>query len=408
MKKKLFQINTVANSGSTGHIAEDLGRLVMNEGWDSFIAYGRWACPSQSHLIKIGDKLDIIVHGAKSLLFDRHGLGSESATLELITKIEKIKPDIIHLHNIHGYYLNYRVLFSFLSKSNVPVVWTLHDCWSMTGHCVHFQNFGCSKWMSHCYDCPSKKDYPRRLCIDNSSSNYFLKKHAFTSVPNMTIVPVCSWLGSLLKQSFLSSISCQVIVNGIDLDTFKPLENNGELRKKWNIDSDFVILAVATGWNSTKGYNDILKLSSMISEKDVIVIVGVTKQQKRRLPPNIIGIEKTENIDQLVELYSLADIFINPTYQDTLPTVNMEALACGTPVITYDTGGSCEIVSGQVGNVIERGDLYSMLLSVNDIKKNGKQVYVTLCRARARTFFDKNKRYKEYLSLYNSLVTTSF
>lgn len=284
--KTLFQINVVANSGSTGHIAEELGRLVIASGWKSYIAYGRWACPSQSMLIRVGTRFDLFVHGLKSMLFDRHGFGSRRATLHLISKIEKIKPDIIHLHNLHGYYLNCEVLFDYLSTAKIPVVWTLHDCWSFTGHCVHFQNIGCEKWKTGCFACPNIRDYPKALGCDNSRMNYIEKKRLFTSVERMMIVPVCNWLSDMLSKSYLSQIKRQTIVNGIDLEMFTPKGNRDVIKSNLGVGTRYMILAVATVWGITKGFDDLIYLNSLLPDKSVIVVVGVTTKQIKKLPGN--------------------------------------------------------------------------------------------------------------------------
>lgn len=402
--RTLLQINVVANSGSTGHIAEELGRSVITIGWRSYIAYGRWACPSQSQLIRIGTKFDLLCHGFKSVLFDRHGFGSRKATLDLISKIEKIKPDIIHLHNIHGYYLNCKILFEYLSCANIPVVWTLHDCWSFTGHCVHFQNVGCNKWVSGCFVCPNKRDYPATLFYDNSHINYIEKSQLFTSVKCMTIVPVCNWLNDMLSKSYFSSCKRQTIINGIDLDVFKPKDNCDAVRDSLGVGSRYMILAVATVWSRTKGFDDLMSLSSLLPDQSVIVVVGLTAKQIKKLPDNMIGIKRTENIDQLVEMYSTADVFINPTYQDTLPTVNIEALACGTPVITYDTGGSADIIDSVTGVVLRRGDVHSLLEKIVEIREKGKGYYKDKCRQRAFQHFNKLEQLNCYLALYNQLL----
>lgn len=402
--KTLFQINVVANSGSTGHIAEELGKLVMSSGWKSYIAYGRWACPSQSELIRVGTKMDTIWHAGLSYFFDRHGFGSKKATRNLIAQIEKIKPDIIHLHNVHGYYLNCKLLFEYLSVVKIPVVWTLHDCWSITGHCVHFQNIGCQKWQSLCNHCPNRHDYPKSLLLDNSQRNYQDKKRLFTSVNNLVIVSVCNWLDHIVDRSFLNSLSRKIIINGIDVERFTPSKNQNEIRSNLGIGSRFMLLGVATVWSSTKGFGDIYELRKLLPKPDVIVLIGLTKKQIKNLPSGIIGIERTEDVAHLVRYYSEADVFINPTYQDTLPTVNIEALACGTPVVTYDTGGSADIVNSDTGFVIERGDVYSFLEAINTVKKRGKSVYINQCRDRAVKHFDQSDRYKDYLELYNQLV----
>ena len=400
----LFQINAVCNSGSTGRIAEDIGKLVQKNGWQSYIAFGRWSNSSSSVLYKIGNRVDLLMHVLYTRLFDKHGFASKRSTRELVKVIERVRPDIIHLHNIHGYYLNMEVLFDYLSSSGIPVVWTLHDCWAMTGHCVHFQDIGCEKWLKGCSNCPNKHGYPASLLKDRSKKNYLQKKELFTSARNLTVVSVCHWLDGVVGQSFLSSAKREVIVNGIDLDIFTPRVHREEMRVQMGLNSRFMILAVATGWNKTKGLDDILRLRELLSHQEVLVVVGLTKRQIKNLPSGIIGIEKTENVHRLADLYSMADVLINPTYQDTLPTVNMESLACGTPVVAYDTGGCKDIVDRDTGYIVERGDLNSMLVSITRIRHKGKSHYEAACRQRAVDCFDRAERYLDYLKLYDRLL----
>ena len=402
---KLFQINVVANSGSTGKIAEQIGFIVRNNGWDCYMAYGRWAYNSSLKLYKIGSKKDIYLHGLKSILFDKHALGSKKATQLLINEIQGLKPDIIHIHNIHGYYLNLPLLCDFLSEYGKPIVMTLHDCWTVTGHCVHFQEIGCDKWQKGCHHCPNLKGYPRSLFIDNSQSNWKIKKECFLKiVPLITIVPVCNWLGNIVSQSYLKEASRKVIINGIDLDVFKPVQDVSFIKAKYQLNNKFVILSVSNGWNSTKGYEDILWLRDNLSDEYVFVMVGVYPKQKNNLPMGIVGICKTENVEQLVELYTVADVFLNPTYQDTLPTVSIESLACGTPIIGYDTGGSSDIIDENVGTLIERGNKEQLLHSIQKMKTIGKQYYQIKCREKALAKFDNKQCFQNYLNLYNELI----
>ena len=401
----LFQINVVANSGSTGKIAEQIGLLANADGWDCYMAYGRWSYNSSLNLYKVGSKKDIYLHGLKSILLDRHGLGSKSATKALIYEIQKVNPDIIHIHNIHGYYLNLPLLCDFLAEYGKPIVMTLHDCWTVTGHCVHFQDIHCDKWKTGCYHCPNLKGYPKSLFIDNSKNNWNIKRLSFQKIlPLLTIVPVCNWLSDIVSQSYLKEAARKVIVNGIDLDVFKPIDNVSEIRTNYQLNNKFVILAVSNGWNSTKGLEDILWLRDKLSDEYVIVMIGVSPKQKKNLPQGIIGICKTENVKQLAEWYSMADMFLNPTYQDTLPTVSIEALACGTPVISYDTGGSADIVDENVGILIERGNRDALLSSIKEIKSRGKVAYQESCREKALNIFNNQKCFADYLKLYKELL----
>ena len=220
---KLLLINSVANIGSTGRIAEQIGQAAMKAGWESYIAYGREAGQSQSHLIKIGSQLDVMWHGVVTRLFDRHGLASKRATKKFVSQIEEIQPDIIHLHNIHGYYLNYEILFEYLSKADIPVVWTFHDCWAMTGHCSHFVKIGCFRWKNKCNDCPLLQDYPKSF-FDGSERNYSRKRNSF-DIEKLNIVSVSKWLNSVVEESYLSKIDKYIIYNGVDIDLFKPVKS---------------------------------------------------------------------------------------------------------------------------------------------------------------------------------------
>ena len=338
----LFQINVSANWGSHGKIAEEIGQLVLAQGWDSNIAYGRIANPSKSKLIHIGSMWDERWHGVQSMLFDNHGLSSKKATKKLIESIIKVQPDLIHLHNIHGYYLNYPILFDFLKAYNKPVVWTLHDCWCFTGHCTHFEYDGCFKWQTGCYDCKFKHVYPSSLFLERSKRNYEIKKKYFTSLNNLTLVPVSNWLGNHLKNSFMKEHHIYVIHNGIDISVFKPIDvkrNNSTIE----------ILGVASNWKMRKGLPDFIALRKALPQNYHITLIGLSKKEISELSSGLLGLERTNNVQELVEYYNKADILVNPTYEDNFPTINLEALACGTPVITYNTGGSPEAIDDLTG-----------------------------------------------------------
>ena len=399
---RLYQINITANWGSHGRIAEEIGQLVMQNGWESYIAYGRWANLSKSHLIKIGSMWDERWHGVQSRLLDNHGLASKKATKQLINSIKEIKPDIIHLHNIHGYYLNYPLLFEFLSHTEIPVVWTLHDCWTMTGHCSHFMISGCEKWKTECYDCCELKEYPTAWWRDNSRNNYKQKKYWFNLIPDMTIVPVCEWLSGVVSESFLKGNNKQRIYNGIDISIFRPQTENNvrDVRNK-----KYHVIAVASKWTDRKGLSDILKIREVLCDDYQITIVGLTEKQCKKLSYNINCIVRTNSVKELAELYSTADVFINPTYEDNFPTTNIEALACGTPVVTYRTGGSPEAIDEQTGLVVEVGDIYGLVDGIKKVcQSDHKEETRRLCRERAVNYFNKNDRYLEYIDLYNSLL----
>ena len=395
MNKTLLQINVTANWGSTGKIAEQIGQCAIAHGWDSYIAYGRWYNPSQSHLIKIGDKLNMYQHYAEQRIFDNEGLCSRRATKEFIKRIDEIKPNVIQLHNIHDHYLNYRLLFEYLNKTDIKVVWTFHDCWAFTGHCFHFITKGCERWKSGCFDCPLQHEYPKTL-FDRSRKNYTMKKNLFGANNNLTIIACSEWIANFVRQSFLKYKPIYVINNGIDLNVFKDSENLGTNKKT------FHVLAVSNVWNKDKGFDDILKLREILSNEYEITIVGVTKQQLNSLPQGIVGIERTQNVHELIALYSKAEVFINPTYADNFPTVNLEALACGTPVITYRTGGSPEAIDEKTGIVVEQGDLNGLAVAIQKMKEN--PLSSADCRKRAEDYFERDKCYDMYIDLYDSLL----
>lgn len=394
---KLLQINVTANWGSTGKIAEQIGLCAMNHGWESYIAYGRYCNPSKSHLIKIGNKLETCLHYGEQRIRDNEGLCSRKSTKKLINKINEIKPTIIQLHNIHDHYLNYRILFEYLDKTDIKVVWTLHDCWAFTGHCFHFVTPNCQKWKTQCYDCPLKNDYPKTF-LDRSRVNYNFKKKLFGACSNLTIVPCSEWISNFVKKSFLNNKHIFVIHNGVDLNIFK---SKGP--KASSVDGKFRILAVSNVWNTQKGEKDIYKLRLMLPiEEYEITMVGVSADQIKRLPIGIQGIQRTQNMNELVQLYSESDLFINPTYVDTFPTVNLEALSCGTPVITYNTGGSPESIDDRTGIVVEQGNINALMDAILKLKKS--PLSSTDCRKRAEKLFDKNKCFEKYISLYEELI----
>ena len=357
---KLLQINVTANWGSTGKIAESIGLSAINKGWESYIAYGRYSNPSRSQMISIGTLLDTYWHYGVQRIMDNEGLCSTQATKNLVREIQRIKPDVVQLHNIHDHYLNYRILFEYLNLTNIKVVWTFHDCWAFTGHCFHFVTKGCEKWKTGCHHCPLRNEYPKTL-LDNSRRNYELKEKLFTANKNLTIVPCSEWMEGFVKESFFKDKKITTIHNGVDVDTFAPIPSHQRNDK-------FRIIAVSSVWTKAKGLFDIYKLREMLPVEIEIMMVGLSEEQLKSLPGGIKGIQRTQNVQELVRLYNEADVLINPTYADTFPTVNLEALACGTPVITYQTGGSPEAVDEKTGFVIPQGDVPALLKAILKVR----------------------------------------
>ena len=312
-----------------------------------------------------------------------------------------MQPDIIHLHNIHGYYLNYKVLFNYLKTTDIPVVWTLHDCWAFTGHCAHFVEADCSKWMSQCSECPLKHSYPKSFA-DRSKKNHLLKRSLFSGLGDqLTIVTVSSWLKHYVERSFLNSSRVLNIYNGIDLDVFRPQKVSSKIKT-----TKRVVLGVSSVWNDSKGLGDFIKLRNLLSPDIVIYLVGLSNDSVINLPEGIECIERTDDVEELAGIYSRADVFVNPTYADTFPTVNLEALACGTPVVSYNTGGSSESLSSSTGMVVDQGCVEDLAYAVNTILANGKEYYSRSCRERAESLFDNGKCFARYIDLYKELLSS--
>lgn len=400
---RLLQINTTVNYGSTGRIAEDIGKLMIKEGHESYIAYGRYSQSSHSSVIKIGKQYDLLFHLLKSRLFDKHGFGSLLATKTFLKQVDQIKPDIIGLHNLHGYYLNVEILFNYLHQVKIPLIWTLHDCWPFTGHCCHFEKVNCQKWRTGCYQCPLKHAYPKSWFIDNSVSNFRKKQELFTNISRLHLVSPSKWLANNLKLSFLSKHDVSIINNGIDLLNFQPYDRH-KAKRNFGFKNKRVLLGVASVWSETKGLFDFFKLHSLLDKNSQIVLVGLNKKQMTNLPTGIIGIERTENIQELAKLYSATDIFINPTYVDNFPTTNLEAIACGTPVITYNTGGSPETIDLSTGRVVRKGNLNGIIEAINELSGINSLDLITNCRNRAELYYNKDHRYLDYINLYSQLA----
>ncbi len=353
---KILLINSVCGIGSTGRICTDLAQQFEKESHTVKIAYGRSATVPekfQKYAVRIGTDFDVKLHALQTRLFDTHGFGSKRATKKFLAWAEEYNPDLVWLHNIHGYYINVEMLFDWIkSRPNMQVKWTLHDCWAFTGHCSYFTLANCDKWRVRCAHCPQLRRYPASY-RDNSAGNFDRKKAAFTGVKNMTLITPSKWLANLVKQSFLKDYSVEVVYNTIDKTIFKPTPS--DFRQRYGLENKKMILGVASVWDERKGLNDFIKLAGMLDDTYAIVLVGLTDKQIKSLPKNCLGIQRTNNPHELAAIYTAADVFFNPTYEDNYPTVNLEAQACGTSVITYDTGGARETVYMADSKVIPTG-----------------------------------------------------
>ncbi len=386
---KVLMVNSVCGIRSTGRICSDIAVTLEEQGHECKIAYGRESVPQDKLKFahKIGSGFGVKAHAGLSRIFDRAGFYSSRSTKKFIGWIEEYKPDIIHLHNLHGYYINVKILFEYLKRADIPVVWTLHDCWSFTGHASYCDAIGCDKWQTVCGRCPQKARYPKSLVFDRSKSNYLQKKQLFTGVKNMTIVTPSAWLRDLVCKSFLGGYNICVVGNGVDKSVFRPTES--AFRQQHGLEGKKIVLGAASAWNERKGFGDFIELSRILDDRFKVVMVGVTERQKAMLPDNILAVTRTENARQLAEIYSAADVFVNPTYEDVSSMVNLEAQACGTPAITYKTGGACETVPPE--NVAKQGDVQGLADLLNrELKLND---YVRSDRDMA----------EEYIKIYNKV-----
>lgn len=397
----ILQININYSIGSTGNIVRNIENLLQIKGFNSFVAFGRDDYINYNTIL-IGSKIDVYVHMLGTRLFDKHGLYSQKATKKFIEDVEKLDIDVFHLHNIHGYYLHYPTLFKYLKEKNKPVVWTLHDCWSFTGHCTHYNYIGCDRWQTMCYSCPQKSRYPASYIFDNSKENFLLKKEYFTSLDKLTIVTPSHWLANEVKKSFLKDFDIKVIYNGIDLNIFQPRKS--DFRKKFKLDNDFLILGVSGVWTDRKGFNHFLELAKMLKDDEKLVLVGLDDKQLNNLPKNIIGIKKIVNQKELSNIYSAVDVFVNLTLEEVLGLTNIESLACGTPVITFNSGGSPETIDINTGISVDKGNLDKVYEAIQIIKKNRKETYSIHCLNRAKQYFDKDNNFNEYIKLYENLI----
>lgn len=349
-------INSVCGIRSTGRICTDLADKFENDGHTVKIAYGRETVPEKyrKYAVRIGNDSDNKLSAVHTRLTDKHGFFNKKSTEKFLKWAEDYNPDLLWMHNLHGYYINVEMLFDWIkSRPDMQVKWTLHDCWAFTGHCSHFTVARCEQWKTHCLHCVQKKRYPSSFLTDNCKSNFDRKKTAFTGVKNMTLIAPSKWLADLVKQSFLKEYPVEVVYNTIDTNVFKPTPS--DFRERFALKDKKIILGVASAWGERKGLNDFIKLSEMLDDRFVIVLVGLTDKQVSQMPKKIVALKRTNSTKELAEIYTAADVFFNPTYEDNYPTVNLEAQACGTPVVTYRTGGSPESVPEE--NVIETGAL---------------------------------------------------
>ena len=401
---KLLQFNVTANCGSTGRLAEDIGDVALSNGWESYIAYGREMAPSRSNLIKIGNKSDVYSHVLKTRLFDRHGFGSYRSTKTLIQYLQTLNPDVIQFHNIHGYYLNLPTVLEYIATNNIPLVWSLHDCWSMTGHCSHFALEGCEKWKHECYDCPLKNKYPQSWLLDSSRRNFRDKKKLVESIPNLTIVAVSEWIADIARESYFKNRPIHVIPNGVDTNVFYPKSKTNELRQRYGLEGKFVIMASGTVWLPYKGIKDYGMLREILPDDFAIILVGLSGKDFNNLPKGVIGLPRTKSIHELAELYSMADCVMSLSRLESFGLTPVEGFACGTPAIVYDNVALSELITDDTGFKIPVGDIKAIKDALLVMRQLGKEYYSEKCRNKALIDYNKYECFGRYLQLYDGLI----
>lgn len=392
---KVVQINTTCGIGSTGKICVGISQIMTGENIENYILCTRTNGDALG--IFCSDSRYIKVQALKSRVFGNYGFNSKAATRKMIAELEYIQPDIVHLHNIHGHDCNLEMLFSYFSRNKTKLIWTFHDCWAFTAYCPHFITMKCEKWKEQCSQCAQYRSYS--WFFDRSRELFENKKRLFTGL-NLTIVTPSQWLENLVKQSFLKDCAVQVIHNGIDLAVFKPMSS--DFREKYGLENKRVILGVSFGWDAKKGLDVFIELSKRLPEIYQIVLVGTDANVDKLLPENIISIHRTQNQQELAEIYSAADLFVNASREENYPTVNMEALACGTPVLTFRTGGSPEMLDETCGSVVACNDVDAMEKEIIRICTD-KPYSAADCLKKAREF-DQDQRFKEYLKLYERVI----
>jgi putative colanic acid biosynthesis glycosyltransferase len=399
-KLKILQVNTVCGVGSTGRIATGISEVCRKKGVKNYIAYGHGKT-TFPYSYRIGKDFDHYTHNILSRLSCRQGNFSHRATIKFLTWVEEFQPDIIHLHNLHGNYINIDLLFNYIKSKKIPCVWTLHDCWSFTGKCVCFDYVDCYKWREGCYSCSQIKSYPKSLFLDNSKTEYQKKKNLFCSIDNLTVITPSRWLASLVKESYLGKYPVKVINNGIDLNIFKPVKS--DWINKYNLENKFVVLGVASVWGERKGFKYFLRLAESLNDNQQVILVGLNEKQKNTIPSNIIGISRTNNTKELAEIYTTADVFVNPTLEDNFPTTNIESLACGTPVITFNTGGSSESIDDTCGIVVKKEDFLGLFNAIEYVRQQ-RPFNSEECIRRASKLYGQDDRYADYLAVYKQIL----
>ena len=396
---KVLMINSVCGIRSTGRICTDIATELEKQGHEVKIAYGRENVPEQfqRYAVRIGNDLDVRLHGIKARLLVGSGFGSKQTTEMFVEKIREYDPDIIHLHNIHGYYINIEVLFKYLKECGKPIVWTLHDCWAFTGHCSHFTAVDCSRWKTGCFGCPQKQKYPSSFFLDRSKQNWERKRKIFTGLERLVCVTPSEWLAGLVRQSFLGGYDVCAIPNGVDLNLFKPTES--DFRKRYGLENKKIILGVATAWSESKGIREFEQLSMMLDDSFKVVLVGITPERlSAEAAERILCISRTDSVEALAGIYTAADVFVNAGKEETMGLTTVEAMSCGTPVVVSNLTAVPEVVTPDGGIVLET-------ITAENIKFGIEKVLETDFDTRKNAErYEKKQQYLKYIELYKENI----
>ena len=394
---KIVQVNVTCRTGSTGKICKSIDARLTELGHESYVFHTQPPAPPDNH-VSYATPSYIRLQAIRSRLLGNYGFNGRAATKRLIAHLEKIKPDVVHLHNLHSHNAHLGLLFRYLKEKKIKVVWTFHDCWAFTGYCPHFVMAGCDKWRTECRHCPQRREFS--LLLDRSRELYRKKQDLFTGL-DMTVVTPSQWLADLVRESFLKDYPVTVIQNGIDLSVFHPAES--DFRKEQGIPEEkFILLGIAFDWGVRKGLDVFLKLAEELDpDKYQIVLVGTNDAVDKQLPPHVVSIHRTQNQQELAKIYSAADLFLNPTREDNFPTVNMESVACGTPVLTFRTGGSPEMLDETCGAVVPCDDTEAFIREIQRIRE--ERPFTAAQCVRKAASYDQNRKYKEYTDLYERI-----
>ncbi len=396
----ILQINANYGYGSTGLIVEDIGKMLVRHGHKAFFAYQN-TNKNINNGYRMGNKIDWKLHALFSRLFGRQGYYSSLPTKKLIKYIDKISPDVVHLHNLHSNYVHLNKLLEHLAISDIPTVITMHDCWYFTGKCFHYVDAHCNRFITGCGDCPKKNAPPKSLLFDCSAPVLADRKKYISAIPRLEIVGCSDWICNEAQKGILNSYKITTIHNGVDTDVFKPYDSV-LLKKEQGFIDKYVVMGMANKWMLPSNRDALEKVVASLDKNTVLMIVGCTSAQidmLKRLSENVVGIGFIFDRHKLAQYYSMADVFVNITHADTLPTVNMESICCGTPVITYDSCGSTELVFEGCGIIVKENDTDALVYAI----QKSKNMNFSQCADIGKKAYDKNFCYAKYLDVYSEV-----